>query len=128
VFAFARRITEARKVIFSKSLTETRWPGTELASRDPVEEVYDLKSQPGTNIIAFGGAGFASALLAAGVVDEVELYINPVALGHGLTLFADTAGDTALRLISAQAYECGIVVTAHATAGQLSPAGTGQLE
>lgn len=123
VFAFARRIAEARKVIFSKSLTQTRWPGTELATRDLVDEVFDLKSQAGTNIIAFGGAGFASALLGAGVVDEVEFYINPVALGHGLTVFADAAGDTALRLISAQAYECGIVVTAHATAGQPSPAG-----
>lgn len=66
---------------------------------------------------AFGGAGFASALIAAGVVDEVELYINPVALGHGRTLFADARGDTALRLLSAQAYECGVVVTVHAIAG-----------
>lgn len=116
-FAFARHIIDARKVIFSKSLTETRWPGIELATRDLAEEVSDLKSQSGKNIIAFGGAGFASALIAAGVVDEVELYINPVALGHGRAVFADAAGDTPLRLLSAQAYECGIVVTAHATTG-----------
>lgn len=117
VFAFARHITEARKIIFSRSLPQARWPGTEPATSDLAAEVCDLKSQPGKNIIAFGGAGFASALIAAGVVDEVELYINPVALGHGRTLFADARGDTALRLLSAQAYECGVVVTVHAIVG-----------
>jgi dihydrofolate reductase len=111
LFAFARRIVQARNVVFSNSLAETPWPGTELATGTLPDTISELKSQPGKNIVAFGGAGFASALIAAGVVDEVEFYTNPVALGDGLRIFPEAKGNQALQLESSTAYKCGIVVT-----------------
>ena len=107
-FAFARRITEVRKIVFSKALTESPWPGTELAGGDLAAEI------DGGNIVAFGGAGFAGALVAAGLVDELELYVNPVALGEGQRIFAETSRGTALRLLEVSAYDCGIAVSTYA--------------
>jgi dihydrofolate reductase len=109
-FAFARRIVDARKVAFSKTLQNTRWKGVELARRPLVEEVNILKAEPGRDLIAFGGAGFASALIADDLVDEYQFYVNPVALGEGLSIFKERGIDSNLELREAEGFACGIVV------------------
>lgn len=109
-FAFARRIVEARKVVFSNTLQETKWAGTELARRPLVEEINALKAEPGRDLIAFGGAGFASALVANDLVDEYQFYVNPVPLREGLSIFEERSVDSNLGLREAEGYACGIVV------------------
>jgi dihydrofolate reductase len=109
-FVFAQRIVDARKIVFSKALQQTKRAGTELARRTLVEEVNAIKEAPGRNLIAFGGAGFASSLIAHGLVDEYQFYVNPVALGEGLSIFDDGEKDFKLALIEAESYACGIVV------------------
>jgi dihydrofolate reductase len=109
-FAFTRRIVEARKVVFSRTLPASKWAGTELAQRSLVQEVAALKAEPGRDLIAFGGAGFASALVANDLVDEYQFYVNPVALGEGLSIFKKRIGDFKLRLQEVEGYACGIVV------------------
>ncbi|HEY4340786.1 MAG TPA: dihydrofolate reductase family protein [Steroidobacteraceae bacterium] len=110
-FAFARRIVAARKLVFSRTLKETKWPQTELARRPLAQEVAALKSEAGGNLIAFGGAGFASSLIANDLVDEFQFYVNPVALHEGLSIFENRGGALDLELRDAEAYGCGIVVT-----------------
>ncbi|WP_245425876.1 dihydrofolate reductase family protein [Rhizobium sp. J15] len=69
----------------------------------------------GNNIAVFDGAGFGSALIATGLVDEFQFYVNPAALGGGTRIF-DQAGFRKLRLLGSKAYECGIVVNRYAPA------------
>jgi dihydrofolate reductase len=109
-FAFTQRIVDARKVVFSKTLPKTKWDGTELAQRLLAEEINALKAEPGRDMIAFGGAGFASALIANNLVDEYQFYINPVALGDGLPIFRQRGKDSSLQLQEATGYACGIAV------------------
>ena len=109
-FAFAQRIVNARKIVFSKTLQKTKWAGTELARRPLVEEVDALKAASGRDLIAFGGAGFASALVANDLVDEYQFYVNPVPLREGLSIFEERGIDSNLELREAQGYACGIVV------------------
>jgi dihydrofolate reductase len=116
-FAFAQRIVDARKVVFSKTLKESKWPGTELARRPLAEEVKTLKAEPARNIIAFGGAGFASALVANDLVDEFQFYVNPVTLRDGLSIFDQRNVDSKLELKETAGYACGIVVTRYGRAG-----------
>jgi dihydrofolate reductase len=77
---FAESLTKADKVVFTKTLARSMWDNTTLAK----DEVLALKRGSGKNIIVFGGAGFASSLIEAGLVDEFHLIINPVVLGAGL--------------------------------------------
>ncbi len=109
---FARNIAAARKVVFSRHLLEPApdWTQTEITHDDLAEAITKLKRQPGKNIIAFGGVRFASALLAAGLVDEFHFIINPVALGAGHNIFAANEKSYRLQLIDATAYSDGIVV------------------
>jgi hypothetical protein len=41
------------------------------------EEIERIKAQPGRYAIAYGGAGFARALVRRGLVDEYRLNIQP---------------------------------------------------
>ncbi len=112
-YAFAQRIVDVQKVVLSDRLKESRWERTVVRSGDLPHEVGTLKAEKGGNIAVFGGAGFASALIAAGLVDEFQFFINPAALGGGTRIF-DQAGFRKLHLIGSKAYECGIVVSRYA--------------
>jgi dihydrofolate reductase len=114
-YAFAQKIVETNKVVVTDKLEKAKWDRTIVARGGLVEEVTALKRQPGQNIIAFGGVGFAAALVAAGLVDEFQFFVNPTAVGDGRSLFDDRAG-TKLRLIRSTAYACGIVVNSYVPA------------
>jgi dihydrofolate reductase len=117
-FAFAQRILAAKKVIFSTTLNKSPRPEAQLAGKPLVEAVDDLKKQPGKNLVAFGGAGFASSLIANDLVDEFQFYTNPIALHEGLSIFAKKGIDQDLELIDARAYSCGIAVSKWAPRGR----------
>lgn len=112
-YAFAQRIVDVPKVVLTDKLQSSPWERTVIAGGGMASEVQALKQQSGGNIITFGGTGFVSALIAAGLVDEFQFFVNPAAVGEGKGLFHDTHGTT-LRLIRSDAYECGIVVNRYA--------------
>lgn len=115
-YAFARKIGKAEKVVATGKLSESHWPRTTIASGDLVKEVSALKQRAGANIICFGGAGFASALVAHGLVDEYQLFVNPTAVGAGLSIFGSASDGLRLQRIGSKAYECGITVNRYSPA------------
>ena len=114
-YAFAQRIVEAEKVVLSDRLKSSPWERTRVAGGDLQREVITLKAGEGGNIAVFGGAGFASALIAGGLVDEFQLFINPAVLGAGRRIF-DQVGFARLKLLGSKAYACGMVVSRYAPA------------
>ncbi|TIS44668.1 dihydrofolate reductase family protein [Mesorhizobium sp.] len=115
-YAFAQRIVEAEKVVASDKLQASRWERTRVVSGDLPREVNALKAGEGGNIAVFGGAGFAAALISAGLVDEFQLFINSAVLGSGRRIF-DQGGFARLKFIGSKAYACGMVVNRYAPAG-----------
>ena len=109
-FAFAHRILAMQKVVFSESGKTVNAVGVEMAAGPLAKEVAALKRNQGGNIVAFGGAGFAAALIAEGLVDEYQFYVNAVALHDGLRVFRD-GRDARFSLIEATGYDCGVTVT-----------------
>jgi dihydrofolate reductase len=110
MYAFARRMVEYPKVVFTKTLDESAWPNTVLAKGDIVEEVNRLKNQQGKDLIAYGGAGFVSSLIKHNLIDEYHLFVNPVAIGSGMKIFSEFGGRFRLKQVDATPYECGITV------------------
>ncbi|HEY9048744.1 MAG TPA: dihydrofolate reductase family protein [Ohtaekwangia sp.] len=110
---FAAAIAKTRKVIFTRTLEQSVWPNATLAKGDLAKEVYQLKTAPGKNIIAYGGASFAASLVQADLVDEFHLIINPALLGSGLSVFHSIRDIYSLSLINSVAYPCGVVVTTY---------------
>lgn len=114
------KFSETRKVVFTRTLAESaaEWQNTALAKGDLVEEITRLKEQPGGDMIAYGGAAFVSALIAHSLIDELHLFINPAAIGRGLTIFGALERKQELRLVKASAFDCGIVVLTYEPKGE----------
>jgi dihydrofolate reductase len=106
---FAKKMVETHKVVFTKTLARSEWQNTDVAKGDMVEEVKNLKRMNGGDIIVYGGATFVSALIKAGLIDEFHLFINPVAIGNGMTIFKDVPQKQHLTLVRSTAFDCGIV-------------------
>jgi dihydrofolate reductase len=109
VRAIAAIMNDIPKVVFSRSLTETRWPEARIASGDTAKEIERLKSEPGGEIIAHGGAQFVRSLARLGVVDEYRLYVMPFAIGEGLSLFGQLQSPQRLRLVSNTTFPSGAI-------------------
>jgi dihydrofolate reductase len=48
-------------------------------------------------------------LFAAGLLDELHLFVHPVLAGTGLRLFEQDAAQIPLRLLSSQSFATGVV-------------------
>ena len=99
-----------KKVVFTKTLEKSEWTDTVLAKGDLVEEITQLKKQAGQDMIAYGGAAFVSALIKHRLIDELHLFINPTAIGSGMTIFKELDGRQNLKLVKSTSFDCGIVV------------------
>jgi len=109
-FTSGKQFTDTPKVVFTKTLDKSEWDNTVLAKGDLVEEITKLKKQDGKDIIAYGGATFVSALIKHGLIDEFHLFINPTAIGNGMTIFKDLDRKQNLTLVKARSFDCGIAV------------------
>lgn len=105
-----KKFTDTPKVVFTKSLDKSEWENTVLAKGDLTEEIIRLKNQNGKDIIAYGGAAFVSSLLKNGLIDELNLFVNPTLNGSGMTIFGDIKERQNLTLVKSTAYKCGISV------------------
>lgn len=84
---FAKKIASIKKIVFTKTLSESSWNNTGLAKGNLAEEIAALKNQSGKDILVFGGAHFVSSLIKEGLIDEYHLIINPTVISDGMTIF-----------------------------------------
>jgi dihydrofolate reductase len=110
-YAFAKKMIETPKVVFTKTLNKSKWVNTDIATGDLTDEINKLKRQEGKqDIIIYGGASFDSSLIKAGLIDEFHLFVNPAAIGNGMTIFKDLDEIQKFTLVKSIAFDCGIVL------------------
>lgn len=107
---FAANVVAAHKRVFSRKKRRSRWENTTTTTEDLATEVLRLKNLPGRNMIAYGGATFANALVRTGLIDEYHFIVNPVILGKGISIFTKMDDILLLAPASARLYPCGITV------------------
>ena len=110
-YTFAKKMMETPKIVFTKTLNKSEWPNTEIATGDLKDEITKLKSQEGGgDIIVYGGASFDSSLIKENLIDEYYLFINPVVIGNGKTIFKDLKEIRKLFLVESIAFDSGTVL------------------
>jgi dihydrofolate reductase len=107
---YAAPMNDIPKIVFSRTLTEASWPTTRIAGGELAAEIAAIKDEPGPDVMVHGGASFAAALAAHGLIDEYCLVIQPVAIGSGQALFGKLSAPLRLELIEARSFDCGVVV------------------
>jgi dihydrofolate reductase len=85
------------------------WAEASVITGDLAQGIKKLKDQPGKELVAHGGAGFANNLVQTGLIDEFWLLMHPVALGRGLSLFGGLKAPMHLKLIEAKSFSNGAV-------------------
>jgi dihydrofolate reductase len=105
-----KKFTDTPKVVFTKTLEKSAWGNTVLAKGNLVDEITTLKKQDGKDIIAYGGATFVSSLIKHGLIDEFHFFMNPTAIGNGMTIFKELDRNQNLTLVKSPSFDCGIVV------------------
>jgi dihydrofolate reductase len=113
----ARKFVDYPKVVFTKTLNESKWANTILAKGDIVKEVNKIKNQNiekdlptgQAGIIVYGGAGFVSSFIKNNLIDEYHLFVNPTAIGKGMDIFK-TVERSSLKLADSKKFDCGIVL------------------
>jgi dihydrofolate reductase len=110
---FSEWINHAQKYVVSDTLTDrdlTWTPATIIPSGDLVKTVGALREKPGGDIYSYGSLTVVRSLLAAGLVDELVLMIEPITLGGGKTLFPSDGQARTFDLVSATTTATGVQV------------------
>lgn len=101
------------KVVFSRTLEEVGW-NARLAQDDITAEVERLKREPGGDMVV-GGPTLASTFLELGLIDVVDLFVNPAILGAGIPLFPEFDGSVNMQLEDSKTFDSGVVYLRYRT-------------
>src|SRR5688572_25734771 len=86
----------------------TGWESAQVANRSLIDEVLELRQQPGKDIYV-GSRSLIIQLLNLHLIDEFQLCVHPVVVGKGLPLFEHINGRTLFKLIKTKTFTGGAV-------------------
>src|SRR6267154_3163537 len=109
-YVFARKMVDTPKVVFSRTLKRVEGKNVRVESGDLVQAIKALKGQRGKDIVVYGGAAFVSELMEHDLIDELNIFVNPVAIGRGMRIFKDRK---ALRSTGSTGYPSGVVINTY---------------
>jgi dihydrofolate reductase len=106
---FADAMNGIRKVVVSTTLkSASAWRNSTLVAGNVVEQVRQLKQEPGADILTDGSGVLIHTLIENGLVDEFALHVYPLVLGSGKRLFAEGTRVN-MKLVESQALPTGVV-------------------
>lgn len=109
-YAFAQKMLAVPKIVFSHTLKEVKGENTRLERGDLATVVKQLKEQSGKDILVYGGASFVNALIEHDLIDQLNFFVNPVAIGKGKPIFTSRKPFT---LTGSAAFPCGVVLNTY---------------
>ncbi len=112
---FAKRLGDTRKIVVSRQRLEFGWRNSEQLDGDLVDAVTALKNEPGQGSIGMSGSvSVVRQLLAPRLLDELHLFVHPIAIGKGMRLFDQGESPIPLRLVSAETFKTGVLYLVYA--------------
>lgn len=112
---FARQWQAAEKIVYSRTLTEPRSARTRIEREFDPDAVRQLKADAAQDL-TISGPELAAHALRAGLVDEVQMFVGPAAVGGGKRFFPDGV-RLDLDLVEERAFHNGIVAVRYAVRG-----------
>jgi dihydrofolate reductase len=104
---FARIWQKAEKIVFSRTLTGATTRNTHVERDFDFEAIRKLKREADHDII-IGGAALAGLALEADLVDECQLFLNPVIVGGGKPAFRAGLRRN-LELLETRRFSTGVI-------------------
>ncbi|MGB8644737.1 MAG: dihydrofolate reductase family protein [Anaerolineae bacterium] len=106
---FGDAMNGIQKYVVSTTLkSASAWRNSTLISNNIVEQVRQLKQQPGKDILTDGSSMLVHTLIENDLVDEFALHVYPLALGSGKRLFPQDKRVN-LKLYESEALPTGVI-------------------
>jgi dihydrofolate reductase len=110
---FADQMNAIPKYVVSRTLSkdELSWNNSSLLDpKDPIGAVRALKAKDGGHLNVMGSPGLARDLVAADLVDEYRLMIEPIILGGGKSIFPVDGAARPLELVDVVTASTGVLI------------------
>ncbi|MEO6881304.1 MAG: dihydrofolate reductase family protein [Mycobacteriaceae bacterium] len=100
----------APKHVVSATLDDVSgWSNSSVLGPYDAVAIQRLKDSVRTGIYVYGSGTLVRAMLADGLIDELHLWVYPVALGAGPKLFGEGAPEVMLTLLGSESFANGVV-------------------
>lgn len=108
--ATASGMNKAEKILISSSMKKANWNNTSVINDNFIEELRKLKQSPGKDMVILGSGSIVTQCAEAGIIDEYQIMIDPVAIGGGTPIFNDIKHALELKLIKSRVFNSGTVL------------------
>src|SRR6185295_16278617 len=109
---YADQMNAIQKYVASRTLTQDdmTWNSTLLSPTNAVGDIAALRAADGGDMVIWGSSSLVTALLAHGLVDEMNLMIEPILLGGGKRIFPDDGTARPMKLVDCVTASTGVQV------------------
>jgi dihydrofolate reductase len=105
----AKGMNDMPKIVFSRTLDNASWSNTKLLKGDLAAEMRKLKYEPGPDMVILGSGSIVSQLAQQDLIDEYQIALSPIVLGHGRTMFEGVQEKLNLKLTKSRTFGNGTV-------------------
>jgi dihydrofolate reductase len=105
----AAQMNALPKIIFSRTMKSAGWRNSRIVSADLVGELSRLKAGKGPDMTILGSGSIVAQVATAGLLDELQVMLVPVALGAGKRLFDGIPRSLAWRRDNSRQFSNGNV-------------------
>jgi dihydrofolate reductase len=102
-------MNDTPKYVVASTPTSVEWRNSTIVGPYRAETIRGLKERVDGGLYVSGSATLVRAMLADRLVDELHLFVFPVALGSGLRLFPEGGAPATFDLASSETFENGVV-------------------
>lgn len=106
----AKGMNSAEKILFSNSIEDPKWNNTRVMNGDITEKIRQIKQQPGKDLTILGSGSVVSQFADAGLIDQYQIMIDPVALPSGTPIFNGIKNGFRLELTDTKIFKSGTIV------------------
>jgi dihydrofolate reductase len=115
----ADNLNNAKKYVVSRTLDRVDWNNSTLVKGDVVKEITRLKGLDGPELQVHGSGNLIQTLLKHNLVDELQLWIFPVAIGNGKRYFGEGTHPSGFKLLESKTSSTGVIMVTFEQNGEL---------
>jgi dihydrofolate reductase len=109
----AEGMNKAGKIVFSNTLQKAAWHNSTIIKGDIVAEIRNLKQSAGNDMTILGSGSIVTQFAEAGLIDEYQIMLDPVALGEGSPIFAGIGRKLNLALTGSRTFKSGTILLSY---------------
>lgn len=106
-------MNDTPKYVVASKTPSVEWRNSTVIGPYDPDAIRQVKAQVDGGIYLSGSGTLVRGMLADGLVDELHLFVYPVALGAGSRLFPDGGPPNSFELAACEAYTSGVVRLAY---------------